>query len=135
MVGSRCWSGGVYLNAASAVTYRCLAACCCLSIKRNILPVQIGIWPSCCHCHSLSLASRLVLPFWYRLTRVVPDKGPLNARVCMCLAGAKLSELVASCVPNQPATVAESNMFLAATFLYTESPIHPTKVATKNTLL
>ena len=24
-------------------------------------------------------------------------------------------------------------MFLAATFLYTESPIHPTKVATKNT--
>ena len=29
-------------------------------------------------CHSLSLASvksRLVLPFWYRLTRVVPEKG------------------------------------------------------------
>jgi len=22
--------------------------------------------------------SRLVLPFWYRLTRVVPEKGPLN---------------------------------------------------------
>ena len=37
------------------------------------------------HCHSLSLASvksRLVLPFWYRLTRVVPDKGPLNGCVC-----------------------------------------------------
>jgi len=37
--------------------------------------------PSWCHCHSLSLASaksRLVLPFWYRLTRVVPEKGPLN---------------------------------------------------------
>ena len=35
--------------------------------------VQTGIWPSWCHCHSLSLASvksRLVLPFWYRLTRV-----------------------------------------------------------------
>ena len=31
--------------------------------------------------HSLSFASvksRLVLPFWYRLTRVVPEKGPLN---------------------------------------------------------
>jgi len=42
--------------------------------------------PSWCHCHSLSLApvkSRLVLPFWYRLTRVVPDKGPLNACVCV----------------------------------------------------
>ena len=43
--------------------------------------VQTCIWPSCCHCHSLSLApvkSRLVLPFWSRLTRVVPEKGPLN---------------------------------------------------------
>ena len=43
--------------------------------------VQTCIWPSWCHCHSLSLAplkSRLVLPFWYRLTRVVPDKRPLN---------------------------------------------------------
>jgi len=38
--------------------------------------------------HSLSLASvksRLVLPFWYRLTRVVLDKGPLNACVCVCV--------------------------------------------------
>ena len=41
--------------------------------------VQTCIWPSWCHCHSLSLASvksRLVLLFWYRLTRVVPEKGP-----------------------------------------------------------
>jgi len=31
--------------------------------------------------------SRLVLPFWYQLTRVVPDKGPLNgrARACECV--------------------------------------------------
>jgi len=43
--------------------------------------VQTCIWPCWCHCHSLSLASvkfRLVLPFWYRLTWVVPDKEPLN---------------------------------------------------------
>ena len=38
--------------------------------------------------HSLSLASvksRLVLPFWYRLTRVVLEKGQLNGceRVCV----------------------------------------------------
>jgi len=35
----------------------------------------------------LSLApvkSRLVLPFWYRLTRVVPVKGSLNGHVCAC---------------------------------------------------
>ena len=47
--------------------------------------VQICIWPSWCHCHSLSLTSvksRLVLPFWYHLTWVVPDKWPLNACVC-----------------------------------------------------
>jgi len=39
--------------------------------------VQICIWPSWCHCRSTiscSSKSRLVLPFWYRLTRVVPDK-------------------------------------------------------------
>ena len=36
--------------------------------------VQTCIWPSWCHYHSLSVASvksRLVLPFWYRLTQCV----------------------------------------------------------------
>jgi len=28
---------------------------------------------------------RLVLPFWYRLTQVVPDKGPLMGWVCVSL--------------------------------------------------
>ena len=57
-----------------------------LSVWRE---VQTCIWPSWCHCHSLSLASvksRLVLPpFWYWLTRVVTDKGPLNGCVCVCV--------------------------------------------------
>jgi len=50
--------------------------------------VQTCMWPSWCHCHSLSLASvksRLVLPFWYQLTRVVLDKRPLNGCVCVLL--------------------------------------------------
>ena len=50
--------------------------------------VQTCIWPSWCHCHSLSLASvksRLVLPFWYWLTWVVPENGPLNGCVCVCV--------------------------------------------------
>ena len=35
---------------------------------------------------SLSVWSEMrVLPFWYRLIRVVPDKRPLNARVCVCV--------------------------------------------------
>jgi len=50
--------------------------------------VQTCIWPSEFHCHSLSLASvksRLVLPFCYQLTQVVPNKGPLNGCVCFWL--------------------------------------------------
>ena len=46
--------------------------------------VQTCILPSWCHCHSLSLASvksRLVINFWYWLTRVVLDKGQLNGYV------------------------------------------------------
>jgi len=27
---------------------------------------------------------QISLPFWYRLTRVVPEKGPLNGCVCVC---------------------------------------------------
>jgi len=49
--------------------------------------MQTCIWPSWCHCHSLSLASvksRLFLPFWYRLTWVVPENWPLNGYVCFC---------------------------------------------------
>jgi len=69
---------------------------CWLGGRKGIRPVNSGgvlmwlsvwskvltcIWPSWCRCHSLSLASvksRLVLPFWYRLTWVVPEKEPLN---------------------------------------------------------
>ena len=57
----------------------------CKKLSSEVL-VWLSIWSevqtcSWCHCHSLSLASvksRLVLPFWYRSTRVVPDRGPLN---------------------------------------------------------
>jgi len=56
--------------------------------RPDALPGQTCIWPSWCHCHSLSLApvkSRLVLAFWYQLTWVVLDKGPLNGCVCVYL--------------------------------------------------
>jgi len=49
-------------------------------------------WQHCdlAGCHSLSLApvkSRLLLPFWYRLTQVVLEQRPLNgcsSRYCLC---------------------------------------------------
>ena len=62
--------------------------------------VQTCIWPSWCHCHSLSLApvkSRLVLPFWYRLTWVLPEKGPLNGCVFLW------SRIFRSCISSPPA--------------------------------
>jgi len=69
--------------------------CCPFTLSSGVLAwlsvwreVQTCIRLSCCHCHSLSLASvksRLVLPFWYRLTRVVSEKGPLNGCVCVCV--------------------------------------------------
>ena len=43
------------------------------------------------HCHSVK--SRMVLPFWYRLTWVVPDKGPLNGCVCVCVSSALVLRL------------------------------------------
>ena len=67
--------------------------------------VQICIWPSWCHCHSLSLAPvnpdwfylpRFIFPkFWCRLTQVVPDKNHEGCntvvRLCVC-------EFACSCV-------------------------------------
>ena len=44
-----------------------------------------------------SVKSRLVLPFWYRLTQVVLDKGPLN--VCVC------TTLLLSPVSRQPPSI------------------------------
>ena len=53
--------------------------------------VQTCIWPSWCHCHSLSLApvkSVLVLPSWYRLTWIVPEKRPFNGYVYVLYSSA-----------------------------------------------
>ena len=63
--------------------------------------VQTCIRPSWCHCHSLSLASeksRLVSPFWYQLTWVVPDKGPLNVCVCKSFGHQRLQR----CLSHRP---------------------------------
>ena len=90
---------------------------CWLGGRKGIRPVKtwvVGCWcgylagarwtcirTSWCHCHSLSFASvksRLVLPFWYRLTRVVLDKGPLN--VCVCVINSRLHKIHKQCQTN-----------------------------------
>ena len=77
----RCWLGGRKgIRPVKKLSGRVLAW---LSVCSE---VHTCMWPSGFHCHSLSLASlksRLVLPFWYRLIRVVLDKGPLNGCVCV----------------------------------------------------
>ena len=47
--------------------------------------------------HTVSCFSKIQigLPFWYRLTRVVPDNGPLNGCVCVQL---KLKVMVWMCM-------------------------------------
>ena len=87
---------------------------------------QICIWPSWCHCHSLSLASvksRLVLPFWYRLTRIVSEKGPLNGCVCVCVC---LYVVVLYCLCCRMADHDDQGLLLASRMMcYSASCIYP----------
>ena len=79
----RCWLGG--RKCIRPVKKQSGGVLAWLSVWSK---VQTCIWPNWSHCHSLSLASvksRSVLPFWYRLTWVVPEKGPLNGCVCVCV--------------------------------------------------
>jgi len=70
--------------------------CCWLGGTTSIQPVKnlsgevlawLSVWSkvqhmaSWCYCHSVSCFSKI----WYQLTRVVPDNGPLNACVCVCV--------------------------------------------------
>jgi len=53
--------------------------------------VQTCIYPSRCHCHSQPLApvnpdTFLVLPFWYLLTRVVPDIFQKSSKTVVCVS-------------------------------------------------
>jgi len=81
--------------------------------------VQTFIWSIWCHCYSLSVASvkcRLILPFCYRLTWVVPDKGPLN--VCSVVYEHKLikiSSFLRHVVVHQLMTRVDVMLFAAET--------------------
>ena len=86
----RCWLGG--RKSIGTVKKLSGGVMAWLSVWNE---VQTCIWPSCCHCHSLSLASvksRLVLPLWYRLTRVVLEKGPIYGCTCCTVIGKILTD-------------------------------------------
>ena len=52
----------------------------CLERGADLHTVQLMALPLTVSCIS---KIKIGLPFWYQLTRVVTDKGPLNARVCV----------------------------------------------------
>jgi len=63
--------------------------------------VQTCIWPSRCHCQSLSLAPVNPdwfylpgLPFWYLLTRVVPDIFQMSSKTIVCVCNAIIVAVV-----------------------------------------
>ena len=82
---------------------------CWLDVRKSIRPVKIEWWgvdvviclergADCLHIVQLmplhpktpsslvaSFKSRLVQPFWYRLTQVVLEKRPLNGCCCCCM--------------------------------------------------
>ena len=94
--------GGIYLH---WILYRiCILLpsvlwCCWSGCRKGVQPVKnwvVGCWhgylsrAQCRLAYGLSddtatqcLLLRLVLPFWYQFTRVVPEIGPLN--VCVCV--------------------------------------------------
>jgi len=53
----------------------------CLEQGADLHMAQLMPLPLTVSCFS---KIQIGLPFWYRLTRVVPDKGPLNVCVCVC---------------------------------------------------
>ena len=56
----------------------------CLDRGADLHMAQLIPLPLTVSCFS---KIQIGLPFWYRLTQVVPDKGPLNGCVCVCVIG------------------------------------------------
>ena len=55
----------------------------CLERDADLHMAQLMPLPLTVSCFSkIQIGSTF---FWYRLTRVVAEKGPLNVRVCVCL--------------------------------------------------
>jgi len=59
----------------------------CLEWGADLHTAQLMPLPLTVSCFS---KTQIGLPFWYRLTWVVPDKGPLNGCVCVCVMGIQL---------------------------------------------
>ena len=64
----------------------------CLERDADLHTAQLMPLPLTVSCFSkIQIGS----PFWYRLARVVLDKGPLNGCVCVCVCGRVNSDFAA----------------------------------------
>jgi len=85
-------------------------ACCmviCLERGAGLHMAQLMPLPLTVSCFSkIQIGST----FWYRLTRVVPDKGSLNGRVCVCVAVVRTDSLKGrrGRLPSKPRSPSES---------------------------
>ena len=59
----------------------------CLEQGADLHMAQLMPLPLTVSCFS---KIQIGLTFWYRLTRVVPEKGPLNGCVCVCVCATVL---------------------------------------------
>ena len=94
----RCWLGG---RKSIRPVKNWVVGCWQLARLSVWSEVQTCIWSSWCHCHSLffaSVKSRLVLLFWYRLTWVVQEKGPLNGCVCVGYCNVLITVCLSVCL-------------------------------------
>ena len=68
---------------------------CRESCPRQVIPTKWRTYRDhrLCHLSLASVKSKSVLPFWYWLTRVDPDKGPLNGCVCVCVGTFLINKL------------------------------------------
>ena len=70
-----------------------------------------------------STTNRLILPFWYRLTGAVPEKGPLNGCVCVWVCAFSALTLLAGWQEGHPACRKLSGGVLAWLSVWSDSKI------------
>ena len=79
---SRCWLGGRKGIRPVKTEWWGAGVVICLERGADLHTAQLMPLPLTVSCFG---KIQMVLPFWYRLTRVVLDKGPLNGCMYVCM--------------------------------------------------
>ena len=84
--------------------------------------------------------AKLVLPFWYWLTRVDPDKGLLDMCACVCLV-CRITYSLLHCTYNATWTVTQQPSCLTVptptcgrSLLESSTSVHPFSISTRSTI-